>query len=280
MKKLFLLAVALTAFCQTIDAAPKIKETYVFDKNIQYKNGDDYTAERCKLDVAYVEEHGEARPVVIWFHGGGLDHGKKGFPKGILSNRAVVVTVEYRLYPQVQVADILDDAAAAVAWTFGNIGKYGGDSTKVFLSGFSAGAYISAMLATDAHYLEKYGLRPGRLAGIAPVSGQMITHYTHRKSLGIKYNQPVIDEFAPVYHVRTKDIPPVLLITGDRTMDMAGRFEENDYMAAMLVLNKHKDVQVCEYQGYGHKSELVYSVIPRIYKWIYKHIDTTENKKK
>jgi len=276
MKKFLFALLTLLAFCQVATAATKNKETYVFEKDIQYKTGDSYIAERCLLDVAYVQESGDPRPVVVWFHGGGLTKGSKNFPNGILNKGVVAVSVEYRFYPNAQVAEILDDCAAAVAWTFQNISKYGGDPSKIFLSGMSAGGYISAMLGMAEKYLGAYGLRPGNLAGIAPVSGQMITHFTHRKSQGLTYNQPRIDEMAPVFHVMTKDIPPVLLITGDRTMDMVGRFEENDYLAAMLVRNKHNDVEIREYQGYRHENILVEACMPIIHKWIQKHI--TEKK--
>ena len=273
MKKTVFILLAVLSFCEAGLSKEKVKEDYTIVKDILYKDGDDYVKERCRLDIAYVEQRGEPRPVVVWFHGGGLDHGKKAFPDGIMRNRAVVVTVEYRLYPNTCVDDILDDTAAAVAWIHGNIGEYGGDRTKIFLTGMSAGGYISAMLATAPKYLGRYGLSTGDLAGSIPISGHMITHYTQRKANGIGYNQPVIDEFAPVYHVMNKDIPPMLLISGDRNLDMAGRFEENDYMEAMLVLNGHKDVKVCEFQGYGHKGILVTASLPTIYAWIEKHIN-------
>ena len=44
--------------------------------------------------------------------------------------------------------------------------------------------------------------------------------------------QPLLDEMAPLYHVRD-DAPPLLLITGDRELEMLGRYEEN---ASILML--------------------------------------------
>ena len=41
-----------------------------------------------------------------------------------------VVAVEYRLSPKVKVVDCIDDAAAAVAWTFANIKDYGGSPRR------------------------------------------------------------------------------------------------------------------------------------------------------
>src|SRR5699024_12198971 len=42
------------------------------------------------------------------------------------------------------------------------------------------------------------------------------------------------------------------LITGDRELEMLGRYEENAYLARMLKLTEHPYVKLFELQGYGH----------------------------
>jgi len=74
----------------------------------------------------------------------------------------------------------LQDTAAAVAWVHAHIGEYGGDPERVFIAGFSAGAYLAAMITLDRRWLTEAGMRPERLAGAAPISGQMYTHGTVR----------------------------------------------------------------------------------------------------
>ena len=69
------------------------------------------------------------------------------------------------------------------------------------------------------------------IAGLIPFSGHTITHFTVRKERGIPGTQPIIDEMAPLYHVRA-DCPSLVLITGDRNKEMLGRYEENAYMIA------------------------------------------------
>ena len=56
---------------------------------------------------------------------------------------------------------------------------------------------------------------------------------------------------APLYHVR-KDAPPLLLITGDREMEMLGRYEENAYLMRMMKVVGHPDTRLYEMDGYGH----------------------------
>ena len=42
------------------------------------------------------------------------------------------------------------------------------------------------------------------------------------------------------------------MITGDRELEMLGRYEENAYMMRMLKVVGHKDTHIFELDGYGH----------------------------
>ena len=63
--------------------------------------------------------------------------------------------------------------------------------------------------------------------------------------------QPLIDSLAPLYHVR-KDLPPMLLITGDRNLELYGRYEENAYLYRMMKLVGNTTTTLYELQGYDH----------------------------
>jgi hypothetical protein len=63
-----------------------------------------------------------------------------------------------------------------------------------------------------------------------------------------------VDEFAPLFHVRA-DAPPLVLITGDRELELLGRYEENAYMARMMIHNGHKETYLHELQGFDHEME-------------------------
>ena len=71
--------------------------------------------------------------------------------------------------------------------------------------------------------------------------------------MGIDHLQPVIDEYAPLYHVR-KDAPPFVLITGDRELELFGRYEENAYLWRMMKLVGHMQTYLVEIGGYDHGS--------------------------
>lgn len=211
---------------------------------------DEYIQERCVLDI-YYPENIKNFPTIVWLHGGGLTFGNKYIPKELKEKGVAIVAVNYRLYPKIKAPIYIEDAAAAVAWTFKNIEKYGGDADLVFVSGHSAGGYLASMVGMDKRWLKKHEIDANDIAGLIPFSGHTITHFTVRKERGIGGTQPIIDYLAPIYHVR-KDAPPLLLITGDRELELLGRYEENAYMMRMMKEVGHRDTRIMELDGYGH----------------------------
>ncbi len=211
---------------------------------------DVYARERCKLDV-YHPVGASAVPTVIWFHGGGLTGGNRSIPSALKGQRIAVVAVDYRLSPKAKAPAYIEDAAAAVAWTFKNIARYGGDTNRIFLSGHSAGGYLASLVTLDRRWLAIHGVDPDRLAGLVPFSGQSITHFAIREERGLARTRPLIDDLAPVYHVRN-DAPPMLLISGDRNHELLGRYEESAYFWRMLKEVGHPSVELLELQGYDH----------------------------
>lgn len=227
--------------------------TYQLIENMRYRseNSDDaYAVERCVLDV-YYPENKKDYPTVVWFHGGGITGGEKFIPQELKEKGIAVVAVNYRLSPKVKAPAYIDDAAAAIAWTFKHIGEYGGDPSKIFISGHSAGGYLVAMVGLDTSWLQQYGEDADKLAGVIDFSGHAITHMTVRAERGIKDTQPIVDELAPLYHVRN-DAPPLVLITGDREMEMLGRYEENAYFYRMMKVVGHQNVHLYELDGFDH----------------------------
>ena len=246
MKTKLLLFLFLLGAVLTVSAQPNFK-TFT---DITYKTGDTYTEERCVLNIRTPDQNGSF-PVVIWFHGGGLTGGNKYFPKELLYEEMVLVAANYRLSPKVEVKECIDDAAAAVDWVFRNIESYGGNPEMLIVSGHSAGGYLTLMVGLDKKYLKKYNRDANEIRALFPFSGHTITHFTVRKERGIPGTQPVVDEMAPLYHVR-KDAPPLYLMTGDRDLEMLGRYEENAYMWRMMKVVGHDSTYLFEFDGHKH----------------------------
>lgn len=122
--------------------------------------------ERCRLDVKW--PNGMTNfATVVWFHGGGLTGGSKHFIR--IDESIAQVAVSYRLLGKdglTDGAECIRDAAAAVAWTLENIAKYGGDPKKVYVSGMSAGGYLTMMVGMAPQYLKERGHDIGELADV------------------------------------------------------------------------------------------------------------------
>lgn len=266
MKKIFSFILAVITVLP-LTAASEVQ--YVIDKDILYRSGtDEYVNSQCRLDV-YYPSNMENLPVVVWFHGGGLTKGNKYVPEELMESEIIVVAVEYRFMGKVHISDCIDDAAASVAWTVANIEKYGGAKDKLFISGHSAGGYLTNMLGLDRKWLAKYGIDADSLAGLMPLSGQAITHYELRKQQGIGPLQATIDEYAPLTYARG-DAAPMLIVSGDRELEMNGRYEEQAYFWRMLKLNGMKDVSIYEMQGYNH-SQMRHPAMHLVKKFIADH---------
>ncbi len=236
---LLTLVLALASGCATPPAADSGKKL----SNIPYKTGaalTGYEQQRCVLDV-YLPHSPTGFATLVWFHGGGLTMGSKdladrdvdtpGVARRLARAGVCVVVPNYRLSPKVQFPAYIEDAAAAVAWTHAHIAKHGGDANKLFIGGHSAGGYLALMVGMDASYLAKYDIPLPAVAGLIPVSGQVMTHYTVRAERGIDKFSVTADEAAPVYFAR-KDTPPMLVLYADH--DMPARAEENAFLVALL----------------------------------------------
>jgi acetyl esterase/lipase len=244
---LVILALVVPALAN--DAVPR----YETAGDIPYRDGEgltDYMRQRCRLDV-YYPAGAEGFATVVWFHGGGLKAGNRFVPEQLKGQGIAVVAVNYRLSPQVKSPAYVEDAAAAVAWVFRHIEQYGGSTQRIFVSGHSAGGYLTSMIGLDKRWLAAHDLDADRIAGLVPFSGHTITHFTVRAERGIDGKQPIIDGMAPLYHVRD-DAPPLLLITGGRDLELLGRYEENAYLWRMMQVVGHPSTELLELQGFDH----------------------------
>lgn len=119
-------------------------------------------SERQMLDL-YAPAEGKNHPIVIWIHGGGWEKGDKADmglkPQACVDRGYLLVSVDYRLLPGVTIKQMTADVAKAVRWTCDHAKDYGGDTDKVFLAGYAAGAQLAALICTDGAYLKAEGLK-------------------------------------------------------------------------------------------------------------------------
>jgi acetyl esterase/lipase len=88
-------------------------------------------------------------PVFVHVHGGAWRIGTRKFvqskPTWFVKHGWVFVSIDYRKLPQAPVATQADDVAAAYRWVQANIAQYGGNPSRIAVSGHSAGCHLTAL---------------------------------------------------------------------------------------------------------------------------------------
>lgn len=133
---------------------------------------------RHRLDVHMPARNSTKAPVVVYFHGGGYVGGQRSafgdhliydnVPIFFARHGLIGVNATYRLAPQHKWPAGAEDVGKVVAWLGENAAKYGGDASRVFLMGQSAGA---THVATWTFVPEVHGRSGPRIAGALLLSG-------------------------------------------------------------------------------------------------------------
>jgi acetyl esterase/lipase len=212
-------ATALLNACSPVSLLNSLASRGAFEKTADIAYGPDA---RNKLDVYRPVTPAAGSPVVIFFYGGSWQSGSRSdylFVGEALASRGITVVIpDYRLAPAVTYVEILKDSAAACAWTFANIARYGGNPDNIFVSGHSAGGYNAAMMAIDPEWLAPYRITPHRFKGLvglaAPVNFLPITDQDI-KPIFLWPNTP--DSSMPINHVAGNEPPTLLLAAQNDT---------------------------------------------------------------
>lgn len=114
----------------------------------------------CELDVPYGNAPGETldvfmpqrpnAPVLVFIHGGwwrALDKADHSFiAPAFVEAGAMMVVPNYTLAPAASIEQITLQMVRALAWTWRNAARHGGDPRRIVVAGHSAGGHLAAML--------------------------------------------------------------------------------------------------------------------------------------
>lgn len=131
-----------------------------------------------RLDI-YSNPHEGLWPVVVMIHGGAWIKGTKSYDNKVwickvLANHGYVVfSIDYRLAPWTKLKGQAEDAMAAVIWVKQHAEQFGGDPTRVGVTGGSAGGHLGLLVAwaSDDPYFRPTKVRETELDSEVRVAG-------------------------------------------------------------------------------------------------------------
>ena len=207
--------------------------------NITYQTANDT---ELKLDLYMPRNRQQAKPTVLFIHGGGWIEGRKEQDVLLLlpyiSMGWSVVNVEYRLAKNSLAPAAVEDTRCALRWIYNNAERFKFDTSKIVLTGGSAGghlALITGMLPgnsefdrgcpTDNSVRWTTGKEtPLKVAAIVNwfgitdlndiLSGANAKHYAIEWFGSLPNRAELAKQISPLNNVRS-DTPPIITIHGD-----------------------------------------------------------------
>lgn len=207
--------------------------TYTFLYALPDPNRKDYFAKPYgddplqRLDIHYLKKsHVKKRPVIFFVHGGGWTTEDKSntrfYALDWINRGYTVVSVNYRLAPNVIHPLQIDDCALALKWVIDNIEDYGGDPNKIALLGHSSGAHLVSLLVSNRKWHDKYDIDIKKVKCWIPVSGifdfELKENYLHpllEASIMAMLGDADKKDCSPISYITGKEPPCLILHGGD-----------------------------------------------------------------
>ncbi|MGO4906468.1 alpha/beta hydrolase [Flavobacterium sp. W20_MBD1_R3] len=188
-----------------------------------------------------------ARPVLIFIHGGNWNSGRKGtydlLGRNFARKGIITVIPNYTLSPNANYDDMAIQIASVIQWTKEHISQHNGNSTKIYITGHSAGGHLAALSVMNP----KYGIETGTIAGIIlnDAAGLDMLHYLEENpptdkddySTTWTSNPQQWKDASPIYFLN-KNTPPLLIYVGDKTYNSI-KIANNRFVAALQPFQSH-----------------------------------------
>ena len=216
------------------------------DKNIIY-NADNklYVKSEESLNVFYPQRKKELKPVLVYIHGGNWNAGKKSlynyFGSRLARKNIVAVTIDYPLSPSANYKEMALASAQSIKWMKENIQKYGGDSSRIFISGHSAGGHLATLISLDNTYFNLLKIK-NPVKGIVMIDAAGLDMFGYLKDEKPGVGHTYLKTFSadtsrwkdatPLYHL-SNSMPPMLIFRGGKTYPSISKSNEKFVNALM-----------------------------------------------
>jgi acetyl esterase/lipase len=240
---------------------------------------------RQVLDV-YVPQK-PARGVLVFGYGGGFRDGNKdeyGFAgEAFASLGFVTIIYDYRLNPDFTFPSYLEDAALVVRWAVDHAKRFGVNPKNLVVAGHSAGAYLTAMLATDKRYLERVGLKPSDIKLALCFSGG----YDFYDSSRLEHDGFLSDDLRDVFGNPSTylETQPINFVDGDEPAFLIVHGVQDQILpvtqARSFVQKLQKTVKYLEYPSLDHAQTITTVAQPlRFLSSVYQDLKTELEKQR
>ena len=232
----------------------QIADRYWMQPDVVYAGADNTP---LKLDIWYPRDNPNPTPTLVYIHGGGWIFGtKEGSVYQFLpylERGWRVVNVEYRMAGNSLAPGAVEDTRCALRWIYRNAAQWKFDTSKIVLTGHSAGGHLSlitAMLPKGTPIDNRcYGDEDLKVAavvnwyGISDVNdliqGPNLKNYAVMWMGSMPNAGEVAKSVSPLTYVRS-GLPPVITIHGDKddVVPYAHATRLHDALAKASVTNK------------------------------------------
>jgi arylformamidase len=158
-------------------------------------------------------------PVMVFVHGGAwraLSKDDASAPApAFVDNGCLYVALNFANIPAARMPDMANQCRNAMLWIHRNIARFGGDPSRIFVSGHSSGAHLGAVLLTTDW--SSYQAPAKLIKGGVMMSGmyELYPVMLSSRSSYVRLNEREIADLSPLRHMDKLNCP-VLVVNGDR----------------------------------------------------------------
>lgn len=255
-------------------------------RDISYTDGNNSDNSLTKLNM-FIPENVENPSVLMWVGGGAwayVDRDREtSICKKIAEEGILTISVGHRLSPAllwepyrktgIKHPEHVKDLAKAFQWIYENIDNYGGNKESIFIGGFSSGAQLTTLLASNEKYLAEFGLSSDLICGVIPVAGCYDIRHYHDILTGFdstmaeKHIYPVFGETeaewedaSPKNYIDDFDVPMLLMSEGKSYIysEIFEKLLNEKACPSLQVLNAHKENHTSLWKALGSDKENLY----------------------